>query len=204
MTSQEIWSKFCSEHKVMTQAVELFDLDKNGYVETIKIGKDKEFIRRSSLMEDLVPREVAKLRNDFEALTNEFDGVIYMIGKKNNTIFCPLYIGKSEKFGKRKQNFSTNLNCGQSESSLLDGVTVMYIMGGLSARKFTELLKIQVRKKYQGWAGLIFTNTLSMKLTLETAVWFWMKAWKKENLSPWKEIGPVGVAGHQLYFDYLG
>ena len=49
---QEIWSKFCSEHKVMTQAVELFDLDKNGYVETIKIGKDKkEIIRRSSQME---------------------------------------------------------------------------------------------------------------------------------------------------------
>jgi hypothetical protein len=22
-----------------------------------------------------------------------------------------------------------------------------------------------------------------------------MKAWRKENLSPWKEIGPVGVAG---------
>ena len=62
-------------------------------------------------MEELIRREVTKVRNAFEASTNRCDGVIYIIGKKDQNIFFPLYIGKSEKFGKGEQNFSSNLDC---------------------------------------------------------------------------------------------
>tara|TARA_B100001057_G_scaffold44676_1_gene39863 strand:+ start:70 stop:207 length:138 start_codon:yes stop_codon:yes gene_type:complete len=39
---QEIWSEFCSEQKVIEEAVHLFDSDKNGYVETKESERIKE------------------------------------------------------------------------------------------------------------------------------------------------------------------
>ena len=195
---QEIWSEFCSEQKVIKEAVHLFDSDKNGYVETKRIGKNKrEIIRRSGQVEELIRREVTKVRNAFEASTNRCDGVIYIIGKKDQNIFFPLYIGKSEKFGKGEQNFSSNLDCSQSDLAKFArwGYGYAYHMGDLSAASLSGHPKDKVTEKYQRWAELIFTKVPSTKLLLKDPIWFWMKAWSKENLSPWKEIGPVGVAG---------
>ena len=103
---QEIWSEFCSEQKVIKEAVHLFDSDKNGYVETKRIGKNKrEIIRRSGQMEELIRREVTKVRNAFEASTNRCDGVIYIIGKKIKIYFSPYISEKVRSLEKESKTF---------------------------------------------------------------------------------------------------
>ncbi|MBD3882467.1 hypothetical protein IFO70_11915 [Phormidium tenue FACHB-886] len=49
-------------------------------------------------MESLVVQEVNKVLWDFQAGTDEYEGLIYMMFWCNGQQVIPLYIGKSEKY----------------------------------------------------------------------------------------------------------
>ena len=86
-------------------------------------------------MEELVLVETDKLVADWESGTHQYDGLIYMIGYKEDDIFTPLYIGKTESFGKGKSNLSVNIKNLHTDKSKFArwGDNYAYHIGDLSA-----------------------------------------------------------------------
>ncbi len=109
MSKEKIWNDFCLKNRVFDGAVPLFE-ESSGLVQTFQYGKNKRtLLKRSEDMEALVSNEVKRLTDDFEARTNLYEGIIYMMFWKDGESIVPLYIGKSEKLGLNKSDLSTNL-----------------------------------------------------------------------------------------------
>lgn len=104
----KIFNDFVEKYNIDTK-FNLFDIDENLNVNTILYGKTKSVLKRSSSMEKQLIMEVNKTIKDYNDKSLIYDGLIYMMYKKVDNNIIPLYIGKSEKFGKNKQNLSINI-----------------------------------------------------------------------------------------------
>ena len=112
---QAIWDKFCSRFSISETCVPLFATDAEGDVQQKHVGKDQRpILKRSDECEAMILSVTDLLVDDWENRTNQFDGMLYMMGLKEANKFVPLYIGKSK-------------TCTQTNPSLLDGVTTMHI-----------------------------------------------------------------------------
>ena len=130
-----LWTNFCDRYLKNNLRVPLFKSN-NRVVEVKKQGKDQRFIlTRSESMENLLIREVEKVLNDFDSKQNEYEGLIYMMYKFKNDLVVPLYIGKSEKYGKQGDNLSENILSIRSNKSKFCrwGNNYAYHIGDLSA-----------------------------------------------------------------------
>lgn len=108
-TRKGFWRSFCDTYDVATDAVSLFDTVGMN-VKTSPYGKDKRpVLKRSKQMEELVISEVRKVITDYESGGREYDGIIYMMLTMGGAEVVPLYIGKSEKYGKSDGNLSVNI-----------------------------------------------------------------------------------------------
>jgi hypothetical protein len=94
----------------MEQSVPLFTTDADGVVKHRMLGRSsRPILMRSPEMEALILVETDKLAEDWESRTHRYDGLIYCMGERQGDQFIPLYIGKTETFGKGAGNLSANI-----------------------------------------------------------------------------------------------
>jgi hypothetical protein len=131
---RHLLQSFLSEQGVGPADIPLFAENK-GFVEIFKYGKnDRLVLKRSEEMEAAVIDEVTKVILDYDAATERYDGLIYLMYTRAAETIIPLYIGKSEKKGKT-DNLSTNIRSIHSNSSKFCrwGYNYAYHIGDLSA-----------------------------------------------------------------------
>ncbi len=115
-----------------------------------------------------------------------------MMGWKASDKFLPLYIGKTETFGKRGQNLSANLKNLHNDKSKFArwGDNYAYHIGDLSACVMSGHAESKRTLKYMSWARCLFTEGAKLK----HPVFFWATAWKPSQVGIWEEFGPTPLA----------
>ena len=198
MSKEKIWNDFCLKNRVFDGAVPLFE-ESSGLVQTFQYGKNKRtLLKRSEDMEALVSNEVKRLTDDFEARTNLYEGIIYMMFWKDGESIVPLYIGKSEKLGLNKSDLSTNLTDPRGKFARW-GYNYAYHVGDLSAVVCEGHSPDKGTPKYRQWAEKLFTSYPSSAPALSQSVWFWAKAWKAGETGIWEDFGPTSLT----FLEYL-
>ncbi|MEA5536672.1 hypothetical protein [Crocosphaera sp. XPORK-15E] len=194
----ELWQRFCDRYMSDNLGIPLFSVNNNGIVEIKEYGQNQRLIlKRSEEMEILLISEVEKVLNDFYEETKTYDGLIYMMYKFNNDLVTPLYIGKSEKYGK-SNNLSANIKgIGQDKKDRSKfcrwGDNYAYHFGDLSAVVCFGHPEKEIRRKYQKWADNLFEFYPTNEPKLKEDIYFWIHAWQPQNIGIFPEFGDTLV-----------
>ena len=189
---KNILEDFFSNQEVLRSSVHLFACNKKLEIESEQRGKKsiRTYLRRSDQMINLVSNELGKVIEDFKAKSNRYEGVIYMMFKKDKSQgIIPLYIGKAEKYGK-SDNLSENISKGKGKFGRW-GHGYAYHIGDLSAVVYDHKDANQP-KKYKDWAKSMFESypaSSGSKLVLKEPIYLWMKAWERDSIGLWKDFG---------------
>lgn len=189
----KLWTDFCSKYFGNQLGVPLFDTDKN-IVKTKEHGKDRRLIlRRSESMEGFVVKEVSKVIDDFNSELNLYEGLIYVMYYLENDLVIPLYIGKSEKYGKQGNNLSANIKgidkSGNKGNFCRWGDNYAYHIGDLSAIVCPNHQENKKQRKYKKWASKLFETYPDVNPKLKQNVFFAINAWQKGNVGIFPEFG---------------
>lgn len=190
----QIWNKFCERQKVRENGVDLFAGEE--IVNTIGIGRDGRLILcRSIAMNHLIISEVEQVLEDFQNDTRIYDGLIYMMYRENQGQIIPLYIGKSEKYGRENGNLSANIaNIGNNFGKFCRwGNNYKYHIGNLSAVVLGHD-EIKQKRNYKNWASALFKIYPTNEPKLKFPVKFWIKAWRSDEVGIWEEFGPTSLS----------
>lgn len=199
----KIWDEFSDRFAIERDCVPLFAEDGDGNVRVKQIGVKplRPVLERSPQMEKLVLEIAERLIKDYEnnpAASREFDGMLYMMGWKQEGRFIPLYIGKTETLGRKDDGgLSENLRGLPRSKSRMKfarwGDNYAYHIGDLSSWVLPEGHKAHKKKqlKYKKWANTLF-HPETRKLRQPT--YFWATAWRPTDTSVWKAIGPTTLA----------
>jgi hypothetical protein len=190
---QAIWDKFCSRFSIAETCVPLFATDAEGNVQHKPVGKDRrQILLRSLECESMILSVTDLLLDDWTNKANQFDGMLYMIGWKQAGKFVPLYIGKTETFGKKDRNLSANItNLHKDKSKFARwGDNYAYHLGDLSACVLPGHAEEKKTLKYQAWADCLFRQHTQ----LNQPVYFLAKAWKPAHIGIWEEYGATPLA----------
>jgi hypothetical protein len=179
-------------------AVPLFETDPDGHVESKPIGKDgRHVLKRSKECDRLILNVTDQLVNDWNRKEHQFDGMLYLMGWKQQGKFIPLYIGKTESLGKGDRNLSANIKNLHSDKTKFarwgDGYS--YHIGDLSACVLPGHAEAKKTVKYQAWTECLF----DAGTRLRHPVYFWAAAWKSEETGVWEEYGQTSLA----FLEYL-
>ena len=181
-----IWNRFCDRFEISTSCIPLFELTDSGHVLTKEIGsKVKRLVlRRSQGMEKLIRREIDILVEDWRNNTDEYDGAIYMMFRREGDNVLPLYIGKAETIGRGDRNLSANIkNLHKDQSKFARwGDNYAYHIGDLSAVVLPGHDRKKVNNKYIGWAKSLFVDYPSTGPKLKESIYFWMRAWRRDEV----------------------
>jgi len=190
----KIFNDFVKKYNIDTNCT-LFDVDENLNVNTILYGKNKFVLKRSSSMEIQLITEVNKTIKDYNDKSLIYDGLIYMMYKKIDNNIVPLYIGKSEKFGKNKQNLSINIKDIEKNNGKFCrwGYNYAYHIGDLSAVVLNGHSESKITNKYTSWANSVFKETKTNHPQLKTNIYFWIKAWSNKDIGLWNEFGKTSL-----------
>ena len=122
-----------------------------------------------------------------------------MYWKEGNDVI-PLYIGKSEKLGKRK-NLSENIkDIARNNGKFCRwGYNYAYHIGDLSAVVCMGHEESKKRVKYRKSAEKLFIDFPSKSPRLKRQVWFWLAAWRNGDTGIWKEYGATSLT----FLEYL-
>jgi len=195
--ANRIWDDFCGGLGVVDGLVPLFGLASTGHVLTHDVGANlRMLLRRSPEMEALIRREAHLAVEDYNAGRRLIDGLIYMMGWKENDRFLPLYIGKSETFGRGGGNLSVNLKSLDRDTSKFArwGDGYAYHIGDLSACVLPGHPAKHQHDKYRDWASTLFESAPTEMPILSKPVWFWARAWDNTQPGIWTELGPTRLA----------
>ena len=190
---QAIWDKFCTRFSIAESCVPLFATDADGNVQTKTIGKDQRpILVRSDDCESMILSVTSLLVDDWENNAHQFDGMLYMMGWKQEGKFVPLYIGKTETFGKGDRNLSANIkNLHKDKSKFARwGDNYAYHIGDLSACVLASHAEEKKTQKYRSWADCLFTQGAQLR----QPVYFWAKAWKPAHIGIWEDYGATPLA----------
>ncbi len=192
---RQIWDRFCECHNVQSSWVQLFATSIDGIVMTKCIGKLKQrsVLCRSDAMEQLVRIECAKLIADWKAKTRKYDGLIYLMAVEEAGHVVPLYIGKTETFGKGDGNLSANIKGLEKDTSKFArwGDNYAYHIGDLSAVVLPGHDPKHIERKYRAWADALFKDYPSETAMLRRPVYFWARAWSGSEVGALEELGPT-------------
>jgi hypothetical protein len=187
-----LWRSFCQENVNAELRVPLFDVRDDLTVNTKLYGKNARILlKRSILMETFVINEVNKVLVDFQQQGEIYEGVIYMMYWLENEQVVPLYIGKSEKYGKQGTNLSANIaNIASNKGFFCRwGDNYAYHIGDLSAVVCPNHPTPKQNPKYRKWANCLFNSYPTVYPQLRRETYFWIHAWEKERIGIWKEYG---------------
>lgn len=165
-TADQIWDDFCLRFSVIKNAVPLFEVSTSGRVATRRHGHDgRTMLCRSEQMESLVRSEAAKAVSDHQAGGQQIDGLIYIMGWRQDQRFVPLYIGKTEITGRGDRNLSVNLKNLDRDTSKFArwGDGYAYHVGDLSACVVPGHDPRRRQEKYSDWASKLFEQAPTRK-----------------------------------------
>ena len=190
---QAIWDRFCVRFNVMELAVPLFETDPDGHVQSKPIGKDgRHVLKRSEECDRLILNVTDQLVNDWQGKEHQFDGMLYLMGWKQQGKFIPLYIGKTESLGKGDRNLSANIKNLHTDKTKFarwgDGYS--YHIGDLSACVLSGHEENKKTIKYRAWAECLFDADTHLRYP----VYFWAGAWNSDETGVWNEYGPTSLA----------
>ncbi|QOP42542.1 hypothetical protein FJR45_00650 [Sulfurimonas sediminis] len=152
-------------------------------------------------MEKLIQNETDKLISDWKNRKDNLDGLIYLMFTKENDKVIPLYIGKTETIGKGDRNLSVNIKNLHTDFSKFarwgDGYS--YHIGDLSAVVLTDHQENKINKKYTDWATSLFQKFPTNSPKLKQEVYFWTKAWGKDDIGIWNDFGKTRLT----FLEYL-
>lgn len=200
----KIWHRFCERFNIVKDCVALFEITDAGNVSTRSIGRGataRPVLVRSQAMETMVLNEVAKLADDWTDKRHRLDGMIYVMGWKKQDQFVPLYIGKTESFGKGAGNLSANIKNLKTDRSKFArwGDNYAYHIGDLSACLLPGHGLEKRTTKYSAWSQRLFEEVPSSSPRLRQEVFFWARAWNPSHVGVWEELGPTSLA----FLEYL-
>src|SRR3712207_1288090 len=95
-----IWDAFCKAHRILERSVPLFDACDGCVAQRPRGVGGRPLLSRSPEMEALVVSETRKVLGDYAARAGEYEGLIYMMFWPEGDRALPLYVGKSEKYGR--------------------------------------------------------------------------------------------------------
>ncbi|MCE9557640.1 MAG: hypothetical protein K8R88_01690 [Armatimonadetes bacterium] len=152
-------------------------------------------------MESMIRSQCAILLADWNSKSHEFDGLIYMIAVEEEGQVVPLYIGKAESFGRGDGNLSANVKGAMRETSKFArwGDNYAYHIGDLSAVALPGHHERHQTQKYGEWASTMFEAFPLDELRLVKPVYFWAKAWPKNETGIWEDFGPTRLT----FLEYL-
>jgi hypothetical protein len=200
----ELWNSFCQRYSVGEDSVPLFECDENGFVQSKEIGglRRRKILQRTSAMEALMRQEANKVVSDYKAATGVYDGIIYMMHiRSSDSGIVPCYIGKSETAGKTRGGLSANLMRLATDTSKFGrwGDNYAYHIGDLSSIVLPGHDLVVQREKYRSWATALFESINTDRPRLRQPVFFWVRAWKREEVGIWTEFGPTRLS----FLEYL-
>jgi hypothetical protein len=199
-----LWNSFCQRYRVGEDAVPLFECDESGLVLIKEIGavQRRKILRRSAAMETLMRQEVEKVVSDHKAATGIYDGIIYMTHTRDaDGGVVPCYIGKSETVGKASGVLSANLRGLATDTSKFGrwGDNYAYHIGDLSSIVLPGHEATAQTEKYRSWATALFEGINTPHPRLRQPVFFWVRAWKREDVGIWMEFGATRLS----FLEYL-
>lgn len=202
--ARKIWTEFCNRFEIVKECVPLFEARDSGQVKSRSVGREgnkRLVLARSREMDALIKAEVRKLVGDWESNRLRYDGLLYMMGRKLNGSFVPLYIGKAETLGKGDGNLSANLQRLDTDCSKFArwGDNYSYHIGDLSACVFPGHSQTKKSRKYESWAKSLFVEVPTVEPVLTEPVYFWARAWDKSWIGVWPDLGPTRLA----FLEYL-
>lgn len=198
---QHLWIEFCREHDVHESSSPLFDSN-SGVAVTFGYGSvGRLLLKRSAEMDSLIIGEAAKVIEDYNSGAGLYEGLIYMMFYEEGGNVLPLYIGKSEKYGRRGGNLSANIqNIERNQGKFCRwGYNYAYHIGDLSAVVCPGHPPEKFNPKYIKWANLLFESYPSGRPRLRREVRFWVKAWERGDVGIWKEYGATSLT----FLEYL-
>ncbi|GAA4717669.1 hypothetical protein [Brevibacillus fulvus] len=200
MNKLDLWNDFCSRFSILDNAVPLFDTEGLTVNIVNKGSNGRNVLKRSERMKSLIINEVNKIEADYKNGTQLYEGLIYIMFWKEGDNVIPLYIGKTEKYGKANKNISANLKNIQNEAFFARwGYNYSYHLGDLSAVVCFGHPEEKQTKKYKKWASMMFNEFPSDKPQLKKEVYFWTTAWKTGDVGVWKEFGATSLT----FLEYL-
>jgi hypothetical protein len=200
----ELWNSFCRKFRIAEDSVPLFECDENNLVLTKEIGtsRPRKILVRSSAMEDMMRREAKKVVDDHKAITRLYDGIIYIMHTRSGDGgIVPCYIGKAETIGKTSGVPSANLMRLATDTSKFGrwGDNYAYHIGDLSSIVLPGHNATVQTEKYRSWATALFEGINTDHPRLREPVFFWVKAWRKDDVGIWTEFGPTRLS----FLEYL-
>jgi hypothetical protein len=147
-------------------------------------------------------QEANKVVDDHKAGLGLYDGINYMMHtRENDGGVVPCYIGKAEAIGKTSGVLSANLMRLATDTSKFGrwGDNYPYHIGDLSSMVLPGHDATTQREKYRYWATALFEATNTDRPRLRQPVFFWVKAWRKDDIGIWIEFGPTRLT----FLEYL-
>jgi len=198
-----LWNHFCERFAVKENGTDLFAVNPDGTVRVREIGQTnkRNILYRSEAMEALIRRETTLLTEDYYRKEGIYDGLLYMMYTESEGGVIPLYIGKSETFGKSEKNLSANLKGIERDTGKFArwGDNYAYHIGDLSAVVLPGHDPKYKHPKYISWAETLFEDFPAERPRLKIPVKFWTIAWKNSDTGIWEEFGPVKLT----FLEYL-
>jgi hypothetical protein len=186
-----LWDRFCEEQGVLSDAVPLFATDAEGGVLSAPYGKDRRLLlQRSPQIDALIIQEVEKVLEDFRLKGSQYEGLIYLMFWQEADRALPLYIGKSEKFGRGGGHLFANIASIRTNGGKFCRweYNYSYHLGDPSAMVCPGHTPERATEKYHRWAERLFEEVPELPVEpprLRREVWFWGKAWKKGDVGIW-------------------
>jgi hypothetical protein len=150
--------------------VPLFDTT-DGLIVKIKTKNDRTLLMRSTDMESAI---INTVENNIG--NNEWEGLIYVMGKGVSSSFQPIYIGKAEKMGVTNpisENIKNIRNNQHKFARWGDGIA--YHIGDLSHAIYNFQAYKKPSKKYIQWADSLFESIDPLKL--KEPIYFYIAPW---------------------------
>lgn len=198
----KLWIDFCKRFRIRERGVPLFHAEK-GVVSVLRMGRGagRRFLQRSMQMDKLIVSEVRKVIQDYADGQHCYEGLIYLMYKTRGQLVIPLYVGKSEKYGKGGGNLSANIKGIERNQHKFCrwGYGYAYHIGDLSAVVCAGHPEVKRTQKYKRWADRLFKTYPTVEPKLKSQVHFWIKAWKKGETGIWPEFGPTSLT----FLEYL-
>ena len=147
-------------------------------------------------------QEAEKVVSDHRAATGIYDGIIYVMQTRGaDGGVVPCYIGKSETVGKASGVLSANLMRLATDTSKFGrwGDNYAYHIGDFSSIVLPGHDATVQTEKYRSWATALFEGTNTDRPRLRQPVFFWVRAWKREDVGIWTEFGPTRLS----FLEYL-
>jgi hypothetical protein len=198
----KLWIDFCKRFRIRESGVPLFRAE-NGVVSISRMGRGagRRFLQRSTPMDKLVVSEVRKIIHDYTDGQHRYEGLVYLMYQIRGQLVIPLYVGKSEKYGKRGGNLSAKIKRIERNPHKFChwGYGYDCHIGDLSAVVCAGHPEEKRTPKYKRWADKLFKIYPTIDPKLKAPVHFWIKAWKIGETGIWPEFGPTSLT----FLEYL-